>query len=107
MVRHGLTGKQLSGKNETGVKYTLDYCGGINGTDYLIWKDGKRTALECKFNVQRDYEKADKFVLSIVNLGENDEVEGFCRLRIPFKQEPDDGVASGTMIWEICSNFPL
>ncbi|HOO93256.1 MAG TPA: hypothetical protein PKX94_07295, partial [Opitutales bacterium] len=44
--------------DKIGVKYTQDYCEGIYVTDFLIEKDGKRIALECKFNVQRDFEKA-------------------------------------------------
>ena len=44
--------------DKIGVKYTQDYCEGIYVTDFLIEKDGKRIAMECKFNVQRDFEKA-------------------------------------------------
>lgn len=38
--------------------------------------------------------QADKFLLAIVLIGENDEIEGPHYLRNPFKQEPDYGVAS-------------
>lgn len=44
--------------DKIGVKYTQDYCECIYVTDFLIEKDGKRIALECKFNVQREFEKA-------------------------------------------------
>ena len=40
------------------IYYQLDYCEGIYVTDFLIEHDGKRIALECKFNVQRDMSKA-------------------------------------------------
>lgn len=40
-----------------GIAYQQDYCEGIYSTDFLIERDGKRIALECKFNVQRDFEK--------------------------------------------------
>lgn len=43
--------------NNAGISYQQDYCEGIYVTDFLIEKDGKRVALECKFNVQRDFEK--------------------------------------------------
>lgn len=44
--------------DRAGVSYKADYCQGICSTDFLIERDGKRIALECKFNVQRDFEKA-------------------------------------------------
>lgn len=44
--------------DDAGVAYSQDYCQGIYSTDFLIEKDGKRIALECKANVERDMEKA-------------------------------------------------
>jgi len=40
-----------------GASYQQDYCEGIYVTDFLVEQDGKRIALECKFNVQRDFDK--------------------------------------------------
>jgi transcriptional regulator with XRE-family HTH domain len=40
------------------ISYRQDYCEGIYVTDFLIEHNGKRSALECKFNVQRDLSKA-------------------------------------------------
>lgn len=40
-----------------GVSYQQDYCEGIYVTDFLVEQNGKRIALECKFNLQRDFEK--------------------------------------------------
>lgn len=40
------------------IAYSSDYCEGIYSTDFLIIQSGKRIALECKFNVQRDIEKS-------------------------------------------------
>lgn len=44
--------------DKAGIPYQQDYCEGIYVTDFLIEHDGKRIALECKFNVQRDMSKA-------------------------------------------------
>ena len=44
--------------NNAGISYEQDYCEGIYSTDFLIERDGQRLALECKFNVHRDMEKA-------------------------------------------------
>ena len=43
--------------DKAGIAYKQDYCEGIYSTDFLIEKDGKRIALECKANVGRDLEK--------------------------------------------------
>ena len=43
--------------DKAGIDYQQDYCEGIYSTDFLIEKDGKRIALECKANVERDLEK--------------------------------------------------
>ena len=43
--------------DKAGIEYKQDYCEGIYSTDFLIEKDGKRIALECKANVGRDLEK--------------------------------------------------
>lgn len=40
-----------------GIEVKQDYCEGLVSTDFLIERDGKRIALECKFNVHRDVEK--------------------------------------------------
>lgn len=44
--------------DKAAIRYQVDYCEGIYVTDFLIEHDGKRIALECKFNVQRDMSKA-------------------------------------------------
>ena len=43
--------------DKAGIPYQQDYCDGPDSTDFLIEKDGKRIALECKSNVGRDFEK--------------------------------------------------
>jgi transcriptional regulator with XRE-family HTH domain len=43
--------------DKAGIAYQQDYCEGIYSTDFLIEKDGKRIALECKANAGRDPEK--------------------------------------------------
>jgi transcriptional regulator with XRE-family HTH domain len=43
--------------DKAGLSYKLDYAEGVFVTDFLIEQDGKRVALECKFNVHRDFEK--------------------------------------------------
>lgn len=45
--------------DKAGIEYKQDYCEGIYSTDFLIEKDGKRIALECKANVGRDIEKTE------------------------------------------------
>jgi transcriptional regulator with XRE-family HTH domain len=44
--------------DKAGIDYTIDFCQGAISTDFLIERDGKRIALECRFNVQRDLERA-------------------------------------------------
>ena len=42
---------------KAGLTYKQDYAEGVFVTDFLIEQDGQRVALECKFNVHRDFEK--------------------------------------------------
>ena len=44
--------------DKASISYQQDHCERIYVTDFLIEHDGKRIALECKFNVQRDLSKA-------------------------------------------------
>lgn len=43
--------------DKAGLSYKQDYAEGVFVTDFLIQQDRKRVALECKFNVHRDFEK--------------------------------------------------
>ena len=43
--------------DKAGLSYKQDYAEGVFVTDFLIQQDGQRVALECKFNVHRDFEK--------------------------------------------------
>jgi transcriptional regulator with XRE-family HTH domain len=43
--------------DKAGLSYKQDYAEGVFVTDFLIEQDGQRVALECKFNVHRDFEK--------------------------------------------------
>ncbi|MGC6455117.1 MAG: helix-turn-helix domain-containing protein [Coraliomargaritaceae bacterium] len=43
--------------NKLGFLYEQDYCEGIYSTDFLIEKDDKKIALECKANIDRDIQK--------------------------------------------------
>ncbi len=43
--------------DKAGVAYRRDVCEGIASVDFLIERSGKRIAVECKFNVARDFEK--------------------------------------------------
>jgi transcriptional regulator with XRE-family HTH domain len=44
--------------DKAGIAYVQDYCKGAISTDFLIESGGHRIALECRFNVQRDLERA-------------------------------------------------
>lgn len=77
-----------------GVKYTQDYCEGIYVTDFLIEKDGKRIALECKFNVQRDFEKA-VMIASLIRENLNCEE---AIIVIPYESELSKTQGDGTPI---------
>lgn len=44
--------------DKAGIEYTVDYCKGPVSTDFLIECAGRRIAVECKFNVHRDLERA-------------------------------------------------
>ena len=54
--------------DKAGIAYKQDYCEGIYSTDFLIERDGKRIALECKANVGRDLEKTVA-ILELLKLG--------------------------------------
>lgn len=43
--------------DRAGITYVQDYCKGAVSTDFLVEANGKRIALECRFNVQRDLER--------------------------------------------------
>lgn len=43
--------------DKLGISYQEEYCEGIYVTDFLIKLHGRRIALECKFNTQRNFEK--------------------------------------------------
>ena len=43
--------------DKAGLSYKQDYAEGVFVTDFLIEQDGQRVAVECKFNVHRDFEK--------------------------------------------------
>jgi transcriptional regulator with XRE-family HTH domain len=43
--------------DKAGLSYKQDYAEGVFVSDFLIEQDSKRVALECKFNVHRDFEK--------------------------------------------------
>jgi transcriptional regulator with XRE-family HTH domain len=42
---------------KAGITYRRDACDGIASADFLIDVHGKRVAIECKFNVSRDFDK--------------------------------------------------
>lgn len=44
--------------DKVGIEYTMDFCQGAISTDFLIERGGQRIALECRFNVHRDLERA-------------------------------------------------
>jgi transcriptional regulator with XRE-family HTH domain len=44
--------------DKAGIEFTADYCKGAISTDFLIEANGQRIALECRFNVQRDLDRA-------------------------------------------------
>jgi len=48
-------GRELA---KAGIEFTADYCKGAISTDFLIEANGQRIALECRFNVHRDLERA-------------------------------------------------
>lgn len=43
--------------DKAGITYRRDLCEGIASTDFVVERAGRRIALECKFNVSRDFEK--------------------------------------------------
>ena len=67
------------------INYTMDFCQGAISTDFLIERGGKRIALECRFNVLRDMERA---VLTASFLREGLSCEEVITV-IPFSNEND------------------
>ncbi|GHC12017.1 helix-turn-helix domain-containing protein [Cerasicoccus arenae] len=43
--------------DKAGIAYQEEYCEGIYVTDFLVEHQGRRIALECKFNTQRNFDK--------------------------------------------------
>lgn len=54
-----ITFKKAVGRelDKASVTYRRDVCEGIASVDYLIEHGGMRIAVECKFNIARDFEK--------------------------------------------------
>jgi len=43
--------------DKAAISYRRDVCDGIASADFVVERAGQRIALECKFNVSRDFEK--------------------------------------------------
>ncbi len=43
--------------DKAGITYRRDVCEGIASADFLIDQESRRVAVECKFNVSRDFDK--------------------------------------------------
>ncbi len=43
--------------DKAGISYRRDVCEGIASADFLIERGSRRIAIECKFNVSRDFDK--------------------------------------------------
>jgi transcriptional regulator with XRE-family HTH domain len=83
--------------DKAGLSYKQDYCEGVFITDFLIEHNGKSTALECKFNVHRDFEKTG----TIANLlMENLKIDSVL-IVVPYGMDSVTKEASGLTIVEL------
>ena len=56
---HAITFKQAVARelDKAGITYRQDVCDGIASADFLVEHGSTRIAIECKFNVSRDFDK--------------------------------------------------
>jgi len=74
--------------DKAGIKYGMDYCEGALSTDFMIETEGRRIAVECRFNVLRDMERA---VLTANFLEEELSCESVITV-IPFSNESEPSI---------------
>lgn len=78
--------------DKTGIEYRRDACDGIASTDFLIELAGTRIAIECKFNVSRDFDKTlgiAKLLLSALAC------DSVCVV-VPFESDELTGMSTGS-----------
>lgn len=79
------------------IEAKQDYCEGLVSTDFLIGRDSKRIALECKFNIHRDLEKT-RIIADL--LSENLKVESVL-IVVPYAMDSVTKKSSGLTIVEL------
>ena len=85
--------------DKAGLHYQRDACDGIASTDFLIERDGKRIALECKFNVGRDFDKTVGIARLLCELLRCDQVI----IVVPFVGAFADAATSGPDAITVCT----
>lgn len=85
--------------DKAGLTYKRDVCDGIASTDFLIERDGKRIAMECKFNVSRDFDKTVGIARLLRKLLRCDQVI----IVVPFVGAFADAAISGPDAVTVCT----
>ena len=85
--------------DKAGISYRRDVCEGIASADFLIEHGTKRIAIECKFNVSRDYDKTVGIARLLRELLRCDRVI----IVVPFVGSFADTTASGPDSIVVCT----
>jgi transcriptional regulator with XRE-family HTH domain len=85
--------------DKAGISYRRDVCDGVASADFLIERDGKRTAIECKFNVSRDFDKTVGIARMLRELLRCDRII----IVVPFVGSFADEAASGPDAVLVCT----
>jgi transcriptional regulator with XRE-family HTH domain len=85
--------------DKAGIGYRRDVCDGIASADFLIERDGNRIAIECKFNVSRDFDKTVGIARLLRELLRCDRV----LIVVPFVASFADGIQKTPEALSICT----
>lgn len=85
------------------ISYRRDVCDGIASADFLVEADGARIAIECKFNVGRDFDKSVGIARLLIDLLHCDRVI----IVVPFVGAFADSVMSGQTLISVCTPADL
>jgi transcriptional regulator with XRE-family HTH domain len=85
--------------DKAGIAYRRDMCEGIASADFLIERGSKRLAVECKFNVSRDFDKTVGIARLLCELLRCQSVI----IVVPFVGSFADGIVVGPNAVAVCT----
>jgi len=85
--------------DKLGITYRRDVCDGIASADFLIERGSERIAIECKFNVSRDFDKTVGIARLLCELLHCNRVV----IVVPFVGSFADGIVVGPHAVAVCT----